>query len=109
MQTGDIMRATKIKAEEEETSEIDLAKSKRLGRGLLKDRRMSLRAVRESIGKTQLDLAGVAGIDQAEVSRLERRDDAKLSTLHRYVRALGGELELVVVMPKTGHRIRLDL
>ena len=40
--------------------------------------------------------------------RLEQRDDVKVSTLRRYVRALGAELELVVVL-KTGHKMRLDV
>jgi hypothetical protein len=47
-------------------------------------------------------------MDQGDVSRLEQREDAKLSTLRRYVGALGGRLELVVVL-KTGHRLRIDL
>jgi hypothetical protein len=83
--------------------------AKRIGRGLLKDRAMSLRAVREAAGMTQVAVASAAEMDQAEVSRLEQRDDAKLSTLRRYLRALGGELELEAVFPKTGHRIRISL
>jgi hypothetical protein len=46
---------------------------------------------------------------QSEVSRLESRGDVRVSTLARYAAALGGELETVVVLPKTGHRIRLAL
>jgi hypothetical protein len=37
-------------------------------------------------------------MDQADVSRLETRrdfDDCQVATLQRYVKALGGELELV--------------
>jgi len=100
--------AKKQVVEADEIPEVDFSKARVVGKGLLKDRRMSLRAVRESLGKTQMDVAGTAEIDQAEVSRLERRDDAKLSTLRRYVRALGADLEVVVIL-KTGHRIRLDL
>ena len=33
------------------------------------------------------------------VSRLERRADMKLSTLREYVRALGGDLQLMVTFP----------
>jgi hypothetical protein len=33
----------------------------------------------------------------AELSKIERRDDHLLSTLRRYVAALGGELEVVAV------------
>jgi hypothetical protein len=70
--------------------------------------RLDLRALREAIGRTQQQIAKTAAMDQGDVSRLEQREDAKLSTLRRYVRALGGQLELVVVL-KTGHRLRLDL
>ena len=36
---------------------------------------------------------------QVYVSRLERRADMKLSTLREYVRALGGDLQLMVTLP----------
>ena len=40
--------------------------------------------------------AGQAGIQvsQANISRIERQDDLKLSTLERYIEALGGRLEV---------------
>ena len=60
------------------------------------------------VGKTPDEVARLAQIDHEELSRLEQRDDTKLSTIRRYVRALGGDLELVVVL-KTGHRMRLDI
>src|SRR5262245_11407292 len=55
---------------------------------------MDMRAVRELVGKTQTDVAEAADMAQSEVSRLERRQDVRLSTLQRYVQALGGELEV---------------
>lgn len=58
---------------------------------------------------TQQELARAGAFEQSEVSKIERRDDAKLSTLRRYVEALGAELDLVVTFPKTGHRFRVDL
>jgi len=71
-----------------------------LGRGLRAQRgvRLTMRAVREAAGKTQLDVAAESQMDQADVSRLESReefDDCQVSTLRRYVTALGGNLELV--------------
>jgi hypothetical protein len=56
---------------------------------------MNLREAREASGKTQADISKAADMSQGEVSRLEHRDDFLLSTLQRYVKALGGELELV--------------
>jgi transcriptional regulator with XRE-family HTH domain len=57
-----------------------------------------MRTVREAAGKTQIDVAETSRMDQADVSRLEGRedfDDCQVSTLQRYVAALGGQLELV--------------
>jgi len=71
-----------------------------LGRGLRAQRgvHLTLRAVREAVGKTQVDVARDAAMDQSDVSRLESKEsfeDCLVSTLRRYVGALGGELDLV--------------
>lgn len=58
---------------------------------------MELRELREEAGKTQTEVAEIAEMTQAELSKFERRDDHLLSTLRRYVAALGGELEVVAV------------
>ena len=55
---------------------------------------MNLREVRQFAGKTQEELAAATKMHQPELSRVERRDDHLLSTLRRYVEALGGELEV---------------
>ena len=59
---------------------------------------MNLRALRESVGKTQSELALEANMTQSELSRLEHRKNHLLSTLRRYVRALGGDVEVVAVL-----------
>ena len=74
-----------------------------LGRGLRAQRgvHLSLRGVREATGKTQVEVAATSAIDQADISRLESRtdfDDCQLSTLRRYLAALGGEIELVAAL-----------
>jgi len=71
-----------------------------LGRGLRAQRgvRLTMRVLREAAGKTQVEVAAESQMDQADVSRLESReefDDCQVSTLQRYVTALGGTLELV--------------
>jgi transcriptional regulator with XRE-family HTH domain len=71
-----------------------------LGRGLRARRgvHLTLRAVREAVGKTQVEIADASDIDQGDVSRLEAReslDECQVDTLRRYVAALGGKLELV--------------
>jgi DNA-binding XRE family transcriptional regulator len=52
-----------------------------------------LAELRRRGGLTQQEVAGRLGMTQPEVSRLERRSDARLSLTRAYVRALGGELE----------------
>jgi DNA-binding XRE family transcriptional regulator len=55
---------------------------------------MNLRELRKAAGKTQAQVSEAAEISQAELSKAERREDHLLSTLRRYVEALGGELEV---------------
>jgi DNA-binding XRE family transcriptional regulator len=54
-----------------------------------------LKSVRELLGKTQVEVAAAVEISQGQLSELERRDDHLLSTLRRYIEALGGELEVI--------------
>ena len=59
---------------------------------------LTMRTLREAAGKTQTAVAEACMIDQADISRLESREnlaDCQVSTLQRYVAALGGQLELV--------------
>ena len=71
-----------------------------LGRGLRAQRgvHLTMRTLREAAGKTQTEVAEASKIDQADISRLESRGnlaECQVSTLQRYVAALGGQLELV--------------
>ena len=91
-----------------ELPELDLSKAKNVRRGPRAGRvasRLTLRQIREATGTTQVALAEKLATGQAEISRLERREDMSLSTLRRYAAALGAECEVVFVFPKTGHRI----
>jgi hypothetical protein len=56
---------------------------------------MDLRGLRELVGKTQKDMALLVEQSQGQVSETERRGDHRLSTLRKYVEALGGEIEVV--------------
>ena len=56
---------------------------------------MDLRAIRAQLGKTQAEIAEALGSSQSRVSDLERQGDHRISTLRRYVEALGGRLSLV--------------
>ncbi len=67
---------------------------------------MNLRALRESAGKTQEELAVLVELSQPELSRFEKREDHLLSTLRRYVEALGGTLEVNAVFGD--HKVKLE-
>jgi transcriptional regulator with XRE-family HTH domain len=62
--------------------------------------RMGFAALRKARQQTQVELAEVLGIDQASVSAIENRSDLLLSTLTKYVRALGGDVEIRAVFPE---------
>jgi DNA-binding transcriptional regulator YiaG len=66
---------------------------------------MDLRALREAVGLTQGELAQRVEITQSQLSKMERREDHRISTLRRYVEALGGTLEIFAVID--GKRIKL--
>jgi hypothetical protein len=44
-------------------------------------------------------LAKALNINQAAVSKMERRTDMYISTLRNYIRAMGGELEIIATFP----------
>lgn len=59
----------------------------------------TLKDLRLAVARTQQDLAASLGVGQDTISRIERRSDLLLSTLRRYVQAMGGELDLVARFP----------
>jgi hypothetical protein len=61
---------------------------------------MDLRALRKAANLTQAKMAPLIAMTQSELSRMERRDDHRVSTLARYVRALGGNLKIVAEVGK---------
>jgi transcriptional regulator with XRE-family HTH domain len=58
-----------------------------------------LSKLRELRGASQAALADSLAVSQPNVSRIEREDDLRVSTLGRYVEALGGELEIRAHFP----------
>lgn len=55
---------------------------------------------------SQEELARILGVNQASVSKLERRTDMYIRTLRRFVEAMGGELEITARFPEGCVRIR---
>lgn len=60
---------------------------------------MPLNELREALEFTQVHLARVLNINQAAVSKLERRTDMYVSTLQDFIRAMGGELKITAKFP----------
>lgn len=60
---------------------------------------VGLRDLREVQGLSQAELAARLGIQQAAVSKVERRQDLHLDTLSAIITALGGTLEMKVKFP----------
>ncbi|MCI5209809.1 MAG: helix-turn-helix domain-containing protein [Candidatus Electrothrix sp. ATG2] len=56
-----------------------------------------LQQVRKSQHVTQKELAQTLGLSQSALSELERRPNITHGTLHRYIEALGGKLEINAV------------
>jgi DNA-binding transcriptional regulator YiaG len=87
---------------------IESARSDRAAASTTKQseaRAMKLRALRESIGRTQGDVARRVSMTQPQLSRVEGRRDHLTSTLRKYVQALGGRIEVAAVVK--GERIIL--
>jgi DNA-binding XRE family transcriptional regulator len=66
---------------------------------------MDLRQLREELGLTQEEVAAKVKISQAQLSRMEKGEVSRLSTLRKIVESLGGELEVTAVVK--GKRVRL--
>ncbi|MGC6372038.1 XRE family transcriptional regulator [Pseudomonas sp. K2I15] len=60
---------------------------------------MPLHELRKAQQMSQDTLAKALNINQAAVSKMERRTDMYISTLRNYIRAMGGELEIVATFP----------
>jgi transcriptional regulator with XRE-family HTH domain len=56
-----------------------------------------LNEVRRRRGLSQAQVAAALEVSQPNISRIEQEDDVRLSTLTRYVEALGGRLEITAV------------
>ncbi len=61
---------------------------------------MALQGLRQALHLTQQELAERLHLNQAAVSKLEHQSDMYVSTLRRFVAALGGELRIVAHFPQ---------
>jgi len=59
---------------------------------------MNLQELREHVRQTQGDVARRASVSQPQLSRVEGRRDHLVSTLRKYVRALGGDVQVIAAI-----------
>ena len=65
---------------------------------------VKLQSLREELEFTQSELATTMGISQPSVVAIEQRgNDVKLSTIKRYVEAMGGRMSLDIELPTGKH------
>ncbi|EJL83775.1 transcriptional regulator [Pantoea sp. RIT-PI-b] len=65
---------------------------------------IALSQLREELNLSQTELARVIGVSQPTLAKMENPgNDPRLSTLKRYVDALGGELRIDVTLPNGKH------
>lgn len=70
---------------------------------------VALNQLREELSVSQTELAAAMGVKQPTVAKIEQPgNDPRLSTLKRYVSALGGELSIDVTLPN-GKRIAFQI
>ena len=65
----------------------------------LMEAEVRLADLRRRRGVSQATIARALEVSQPNVSRVEQEDDVYLSTLARYIAALGGHLEVQAVFP----------
>jgi DNA-binding XRE family transcriptional regulator len=61
---------------------------------------MPLQELRRALDLTQQQVAAALGINQVAVSKMESQTDMYVSTLRRFVEAMGGELRIVARFPQ---------
>ena len=67
---------------------------------------MDLAEVRRALKLSQDEIARTLQIGQGSVAKIEKRADMYVSTLRRFIEAMGGELEIVARFPDHAVRIK---
>jgi transcriptional regulator with XRE-family HTH domain len=60
---------------------------------------MPLQELRHARNLSQEQLAQILSVKQAAVSKLEKRTDMYISTLRNFIKAMGGDLEIIATFP----------
>ena len=75
------------------------SKERTIEKSLILRKEMDLAELRRAQQLSQEELAQVLNIGQASIAKLEKRTDMYVSTLRRFVEAMGGELDIVARFP----------
>ena len=67
---------------------------------------MNLSEIRQALTLTQSTLASTLNVGQAEISKIENRTDMFVSTLRKFIEAMGGELEIRATFPD--HSVKIE-
>jgi len=70
------------------------------------DAEMDLGEVRRAMKLSQEEIGQTLQINQGSVAKIEKRADMYVSTLRRFIEAMGGELEIVARFPDHSVKIR---
>jgi transcriptional regulator with XRE-family HTH domain len=97
--------ARKFRDLREKMSPVARAKSEAVAREILEQ--IPLQELRLARACSQQTLASAMGVPQSAISKIERRTDAYVSTLRKYLRAMGGELRIIAAFPD-GSRVEID-
>jgi DNA-binding XRE family transcriptional regulator len=81
------------------------AKSEVMAQEILEQ--LPLQELRVARAYSQQTLASAMGVPQSAISKIERRTDAYVSTLRKYLHAMGGELQIVAAFPD-GSRVEIN-
>lgn len=82
------------------------ARAKAEAEALRLRKEMDLADVRRALRLSQEEIAQTLHVGQAAVAKIEKRTDMYVSTLRRFIEAMGGELEIVARFPDHAVRIR---
>jgi len=75
------------------------ARARATEKALALRREMDLAELRRALRLSQEELAATLQVGQAAVAKLEKRTDMYVSTLRRFIEAMGGELRIVARFP----------
>ena len=70
------------------------------------DEELDLAEVRKAMRLSQEEIAQTLQIGQGSVAKIEKRTDMYVSTIRRFIEAMGGELEIIARFPGRSVKIK---